>query len=126
MFSTINDCNTKNIYVGDDRSLNVVGFGTIHLDNGYFKDVLCVPNISCNLLWVYQTTYSNESKTVEFSPHQVVIKDLKYLRHVLATRIIDDITKLYKFDDFSSSSIPSVFVSHNDEVSQLWHEQFSI
>lgn len=28
MFSSLDDCNTKNIYVGDDRSLNVVGTGT--------------------------------------------------------------------------------------------------
>ena len=27
MFSSLNDCNTKNLYFGDDRSLSVVGFG---------------------------------------------------------------------------------------------------
>ena len=54
MFSSLNDCNTKNIYVGDDRSLSVVGSGTIHLENGHFNDVLCVPTLSCNLLYVYQ------------------------------------------------------------------------
>ena len=53
MFSSLNDCNTKNIYVGDDRSLSVVGTGTIHLDNGQFNDVLCVPILSYNLLSVY-------------------------------------------------------------------------
>lgn len=34
VFSTLNDCNTKNIFVGDDRSLNVEGSGTVHLNNG--------------------------------------------------------------------------------------------
>lgn len=33
MFSSLNYCNTKSIYVGDDRSLSVVGTGTIYLDN---------------------------------------------------------------------------------------------
>eukprot|EP00253_Pinus_taeda_P011674 PITA_11674 len=33
MFSSLNDCNTKNIYVGDDRSLVVLGTGTIHIDS---------------------------------------------------------------------------------------------
>ena len=47
MFSYLNDCNTKHIYVGDDRSLSVVGSGTIHLDNGQFNDVLYVPTLSC-------------------------------------------------------------------------------
>jgi hypothetical protein len=34
VLSTLNDCNTKNIFVGDDRSLNVKGSETIHLNNG--------------------------------------------------------------------------------------------
>jgi flagellar biosynthesis component FlhA len=29
IFSTLNECNTKQIFVGDDRSLSVVGSGTI-------------------------------------------------------------------------------------------------
>ena len=44
VFSTLNDCSTKNIFVGDDRSLNVEGFGTVHLNNGQIKNVLCVQN----------------------------------------------------------------------------------
>jgi hypothetical protein len=41
-----------------------------------------------------EITHLGEGKTVEFSPHQVVIKDLKDPKHVLTTIIIDDITKL--------------------------------
>ena len=122
MFSSLNDCNTKNIYVCDERSLIVVGSGTIHLDNGRFNDLLCVPTLSCNLLYVYQITHSGEGKMVEFSPNDVVIKDLKDPRHILATGIVDDSTRLYNFDTFGSSCLPSVFVAHNDEVSKLWHE----
>jgi hypothetical protein len=47
-----------------------------------------------NLLSVYHITHSSEGKTVDFSPHQVVIKDLKYPKHVLATRIVDDINQV--------------------------------
>jgi hypothetical protein len=50
IFSTLNECNTKKIFVGDDRSLSVVGSGTVQVDNGHFNDVLCVPSLSCNLL----------------------------------------------------------------------------
>ena len=46
MFSSINDGNTKSIYVGDDISLSVVGSRTIHLDNGKFNDALCVHTLS--------------------------------------------------------------------------------
>jgi hypothetical protein len=88
IFSTLNECNTKKICVGDDRSPSVVGSGTVQVDNGHFNDVLCVPSLSCNLLSVYQITHSGEGKTIDFSPHQVVIKDLKDPKHVLATRRI--------------------------------------
>jgi hypothetical protein len=58
IISTLNECNTKKIFVGDDRSLSVVGSGTIQVDNGHFNDVLCVPTLSCNLLSIYQITHS--------------------------------------------------------------------
>jgi hypothetical protein len=115
---------TPRKYFGDDRSLSVVGSGTIQVDNGHFNDVLCVPSLSCNLLSVYQITHSGEGKTIEFSPHQVVIKDLKYPKHVLTIGIVDDITRLYKFDNFGSSSFPSIFVAHSDDLRKLWHERF--
>jgi hypothetical protein len=124
IFSSLNECNTKKIFVGDDRSLSVEGSGTIQVENGHFNDVLCVPGLSCNLLSVYQITRSGEDKIVEFSPHQFVIRDLKYPKHVLATGIVDDITRLYKFDNFGSSSFSSVFVAHSDDLRKLWHERF--
>ena len=52
IFSTMDECNTKQIFVGDDITLNVVGYGTVPVENGHFSDVLCVPKISCNLLSV--------------------------------------------------------------------------
>jgi hypothetical protein len=66
IFSTIDECNTKKIFVGDDRSLSVEGSGIVQVENGHFNDVLCVPSLSCNLLSVYQITHSSEGKTVEF------------------------------------------------------------
>ena len=77
IFSSLNECNTKKIFVGNDRSLSVVGSETIQVDNSHFNDALCVLSLSYNLLSVYQITRSGEGKTIEFSPHQVVIKDLK-------------------------------------------------
>ena len=119
IFSTMHECNTKQIFVGDHRSLNVVGSGTIPLKNGHFSDVLCVPKISYNLLSVYQITHSGEGKTVTFTPHQVVIKDFKDPQNVLATEIVYDITRLYKFNNFGSSHFPSIFVTHSDNLSKL-------
>jgi hypothetical protein len=72
IFSALNECNTKKIFVGDDRSLSVEGSGTVQVENNHFNDVLCVPSISYNLLSVYQITHSGEGKTVEFSPHKLL------------------------------------------------------
>jgi hypothetical protein len=124
IFCALNECNTKRIFVGDDRSLTIVGYGTDQGDNGHFNDVLCVPSLLDNFLSVYQITHSSEGKTVEFSPHQVVIKDLKDPKHVLATRIVYDITRLYKFDNFGSSYFLSIFIVHRDDLRKIWHEQF--
>jgi hypothetical protein len=123
-FFVLNECNTKKIFVGDDRYLSVVVSGTIHVYNGHFNDVLCVPSLSCNLLSVYQITHLGEGKTVEFSPHQVVIKDLKDPKHVLAIGIVNDITRFYNFYNFGTSYFPSFFVAHSDDLSKLWHDQF--
>ena len=100
VYSTLQDCNTKNIFVGDDRSLSVEGSGTIHLKNGQIKDVLGVPDLSCNLLPVYQITHLGEGKSVLFTPHQVKNMDLKYPQRIVATGSVDDITRSYKFDNF--------------------------
>ena len=96
----MHECNTKQIFVGDDRSLSVVGFGIVPVENGHFIDVLCVPKIYCNLLSVYQITHFGEGKTMTLTPHQVVIKDFKNPQNVLATGIVDDVTRLYKFNNF--------------------------
>jgi hypothetical protein len=53
IFSTLNECNTKQIFVGDDISHSVVGSRTIQIDKGHFNGVLCVSSLSCNLLNVY-------------------------------------------------------------------------
>jgi hypothetical protein len=38
--------------------------------------------------------------------------------------MIDDITRLYKFDNFGSSSFPLVFIAHCDDLSKICHELF--
>jgi hypothetical protein len=59
---------------------------------------------------VYQITHSREGKIVEFSPLQIVIKDLKDPKHILATGVVDDITTLCRFHNFGSSYLPSVLL----------------
>ena len=72
----------------------------------------------------YQITHFGEGKTVTFTPHQVVIKNFKDPYHVLSTRIVDDITRLYKFNDSGSSPLPSIFVARSDDLRKISHKQF--
>ena len=37
IFSDLNECNTKKIFVGDDRSLSVEGSGIVQVENGHFN-----------------------------------------------------------------------------------------
>jgi hypothetical protein len=89
IFSTLNEYNTKHIFVGDDISLSVVGSGTIQLDDGYFNDVLCVPSLPCNLILIYQITHLGEDKTIEFFIHARVrvstqpLVGMFYRKHVI-------------------------------------------
>ena len=48
--------------------MEVEGKGHIEMDNGEFKDVLYIPNLSSNLLLVYQITHLGDDHKVEFRP----------------------------------------------------------
>jgi len=119
IFSSLNECNTKKIFNGDCRSLIVARFGIVMLDDGDFNDVSCVQNISYNLISVYQITHSCEGKTLEFSPDQDEIKDLKCPKDVITIGIVDNIIRLYKFDKFGSSYFSSIFIAKRHDLSNI-------
>ena len=65
-----------------------VGSITTKEYNIHFNNVLCVRSLCGNLQLKYQINHSSKDRIVEFSSHQVVIKDLKDPKHVLAFGII--------------------------------------
>ena len=64
---------TTQIVVGDSIQLLVLGSGTISLEGGSLQDVLLVLANFTNLLFFFQIFHSGSSKTVEFSPHDIII-----------------------------------------------------
>jgi hypothetical protein len=87
--------------------------------------VLLVPDISKNLLSVYQIFHSGSSKIVEFSPHDVVIRDIHEPDLVVATGSVDFASRLFRFDGFENLDCSnSSLIAHVDLVSRLWHEHF--
>ena len=52
-FWSLNKSQVPHIFVGDDTKMEFEGKGNVEMENGEFRDVLYVPNLSSNLLSVY-------------------------------------------------------------------------
>ena len=63
--------------MGDDTKMEVEGKEKVEMENGEFKDVLYVPNLSSNLLSIYQITHHGDGHKVEFLPNLVKVCSLK-------------------------------------------------
>lgn len=116
-FFSLNECETKQIVFGDNTYLSVVGSRILKLNYGHFNALLCIPNLPCDLLIIYQINHLGEGKPIEFLPPKAVIKELK---NILKNVIVDDITKVYNIDIFRSSPIPSIYIPHSNDMSRLY------
>lgn len=87
------------ILMGNNTYINVIGKGSIYIGDGTFNDVLCVPHLSNNLLFIYQVTHSGARKIVEFTPDLVHIRDLES-KEIIATGVVDHASQLYTFSNF--------------------------
>ena len=52
-FSSLKQSQVPHIFVGDDTKIEFEGKGHVEMENGEFKDVIYVPNLSSNLLSIY-------------------------------------------------------------------------
>ena len=100
MFSSFDPCHNPPILMGNHTYMNVIGKGTIDKGEGHFKDVLCVPHLSHNLLSIYQLTHGDRRRIVEFTLDLVFIRDLE-TRQIIATGVVDHASRLYYFSDFA-------------------------
>ena len=69
--------------MGYDRKMGVEGKGNVEMENGESQDVLYVPNLSSNLLSIYQITHLGDGHRVEFLPdsvHCIVLKIIPWLQ----------------------------------------------
>ncbi|KAH9292288.1 hypothetical protein KI387_042524, partial [Taxus chinensis] len=75
-FSNIKPCGMSQITMGNDTTVSVSSSGLVEMDGGTFNQVLSVPDLSTNLLSVYQITHLGEGMQVEFGPNSVIIREL--------------------------------------------------
>ena len=59
--TSLSSCSRPPILMGDDTPVAVAREGRVELHNGSFENVLHVPNLSMNLLLVYQITQKGKN-----------------------------------------------------------------
>jgi hypothetical protein len=109
-FSSLSPSSRPPIFMGDDTPVVVVGEGRVELHNGSFENVLHVPNLSTNLLLVYQIT--QKGKKVEFTSNSISIIDM-HDNSIIAIGEVDHNSKLYKFIKFSNDD-SSILLKHKE------------
>ena len=73
------------------------------MENGEFKDILYIPNLSSNLLSFYQITHLGDGHKFEFLSHSVMVHSLRDDSLVVVGKVNHD-KRLYSFSHFVAMS----------------------
>jgi hypothetical protein len=122
VYSSLDACKVPPILMGDNSSIKVTGKGRIELTNKSFENVLHVPKLSINLLFVYQMMDSFTGKKVIFTPNSVYIYDMQTNLRV-ATGEVNHQSRLYTFYEFIEPDY-ALLLTHAEKSSRIWHERF--
>jgi hypothetical protein len=112
LFSSLSPCSRPPIIMGDDTPVAVEGEWRVELYNGSFENVLHVPNISMNLLSVYQI--AQKGKKVEFTSDSVSLIDM-HDNSIIAIGEVDHKSRFYKFTKFSEDD-SSILITHKERT----------
>ena len=93
------DLKVPHIFVGNNTKMEVGGKGNVEMEHGEFKNVLYVPNLSSNLLSIYQITHLRDGHRVEFLPDSVKVHGLKE-NSLVAVGKVNKKKRLYSFSHF--------------------------
>ena len=91
--------------MGDDTQIRVEGNGSVKLKHGVFINVLYVPSLAANLLFVYQMTHTSPPKWVVFSLELVEILDISTGK-IIMKGVVNHASKEYEFSHFLPYSNP--------------------
>ena len=104
--------------MGDDSEIQAKGIGRIDLEDGYFNNVLFVPNIAVNLLSVYQMTHTGTTNRVTFTKNVVEISEVS-VGQVVAVGFADHDLRMCTFSHFIPYSQGDALLSHANETRKL-------
>ena len=85
--------------MGDNSQIPVVGRGSIKIQHGAFKNVLYVPSLATNLLYVYQMTHTGSPNQVVFSPKSMEISGVS-TQNIIPKGVANHASKAYEFSQF--------------------------
>ena len=102
-FSSMKQSKVQHIFVGDDTKMEFKGKINVEMENGEFKDVLYVRNLSSNLLSIYQITHLRDGHSVEFLLDSIMVHNLKDDSLVVVGKVNHD-TRLYSSSHFVPKS----------------------
>jgi hypothetical protein len=122
VYSSLDACKGPPILMGDNSPVEVIGKGRIELTKTIFENVLCVPKLSFNLLFVYQMKKYGSKKRVVFTPNFLDIYDMKTNSKV-ANGEENHQSRLDTFSEFIEPDF-ALLLTHADESSRIWHERF--
>ena len=109
-FTFLNKSKVPHISVGNKSKMAVGGKGNMEMELGEFKNVLYVPNLSSNLLSIYQINLLRDGHRVEFLPDSVHVHSLKENSLVVVEKV-NKHKRLYSFSHFVPKS-PSTVLLH--------------
>ena len=87
------------IHMGDDTQIRAEGEGSIKLKHAVFINVLSVPSLATNVLYVYQMTHTGPLKRVVFGPNSVEITNTS-TRNIIVKGVANHDSKAYEFSHF--------------------------
>ena len=105
-FTTLNILGGTGIHMGYDSHILSFGRGSNKIQHGEFKNVLYVPSLAANLLFVYQMTHTGSPKQVVFGPDSVDISDIS-TRYIIAKGVANHASKAYEVSHLFPYSTPT-------------------
>ena len=104
-FSSLQYFDGPSIQMGNSSKVQSKGKGSIKLEHGKFKDVLYVPSLASNLLYVYQMNHTSPPKRVIFGPDSMEITYIS-TGNIIAKGATNHASKEYEFSHFMPFSEP--------------------
>ena len=109
--------------MGYDSQIPVAGMSSVKIQHGEFKNVLYVPSLTANLLFVYRMTHTGTPKRVTFNSELVEIIE-KSTGNLIVKGFANHASKDYEFSCFLLVSHPTTILTHANNTGKICHEIF--